>query len=115
MLHTAAAPVNLLNDVLIQGVNMWSMQDVAAMKLNAISNRGSKKDFFDLAALLNIFPLPVMIDHYRTKYQPASLMMLIRSLAWFNDADAEPDPISLCNDSWPAVIDKISSAIRALE
>jgi len=105
----------LADDDIIQGVKMWSLEDVAAMKLNAISNRGSKKDFYDLAALLDRFPLKTMIGHYQAKYHPASLMMVIRSLAWFDDADAEPDPISLCNHSWPEVIQKISSAIRTLE
>jgi predicted nucleotidyltransferase component of viral defense system len=99
----------------IQGVVMWSIPDVAAMKLNAICNRGSKKDFYDIAALLDHFPLQILLDRYQTKYRPASLMMVIRNLAWFEDADAEPDPISLCGESWPAVTDKISAAIRALE
>lgn len=105
----------LADDELIQGVKMWSIQDVVAMKLNAISHRGSKKDFFDIAALLELFPLTEMIGYYQAKYQPASLMMLIRSLAWFEDADAEPGPISLRDDSWESVIDKISTAIRALD
>lgn len=104
----------IADDDRIQGVTMWSLPDIAAMKLNAISNRGSKKDFYDLAALLGQFPLPNLIGYYQEKYRPASLMMLIRSLAWFDDADAEPDPISLCNETWPAVIQKISVAIRAL-
>lgn len=100
---------------LIQGVTMWSFEDVAAMKLNAISNRGSKKDFHDVAALLDHFPLASMVRFYQEKYRPASLMMVIRSLAWFDDADMEPDPISLRRDPWPAVVEKISAAIRSLE
>lgn len=100
---------------LIQGVRMWSLEDVAAMKLNAISNRGCKKDFYDVAALLDNFPLSSMIRLYQAKYRPASLMMVIRSLSWFDDADMEPDPISLRGDTWLAVIEKISVAIRSLE
>lgn len=105
----------LADDDRIQGVNMWSLEDVAAMKLNAISNRGSKKDFYDIAALLDHFPLQSMINHFQAKYHPASLMMVIRSLSWFEDADAEPDPVSLRNDTWPAVIHKVSTAIRNLD
>ena len=100
---------------LIQGVRMWSLEDVAAMKLNAISNRSSKKDFYDVAALLDHYTLPSMISHYQAKYRPASLMMVIRSLSWFEDADMEPDPISLSSDTWPAVMAKVSAAIRSLE
>lgn len=100
---------------LIHGLRLWSLEDVAAMKLNAISNRGSKKDFYDVAALLDHFPLEAMIRLYEAKYRPASLMMVIRSLAWFDDADAEPDPISLCDTSWAVVVQKVSTAIRSLE
>jgi hypothetical protein len=105
----------LANFDLIQDIRLWSLEDVAAMKLNAISNRGSKKDFYDVAALLDHFPLAAMIHLYEAKYRPASLMMLIRSLAWFDDADAEPDPISLCGLSWPLVTERVSTAIRSLE
>lgn len=38
--------------VILDGIRMLSLADVAAMKLNAITNRGSKKDFFDLTMLL---------------------------------------------------------------
>ncbi len=94
---------------------MWSLEDVIAMKLNAIANRGSKKDFHDIAALLHRFPLECMIDCYRTKYRPASLMRVIRSLAWFDDADAEPDPISFNGLTWPEIREKIACAIQKLE
>ena len=105
----------LANPDLIEGIRFASLADVAAMKLNAIINRGSKKDFHDIALLLDHLPLPTMIAHYQAKYHPASLLMVVRSLAWFDDADAEPDPISLHNDSWPAIKAKISSAIRSLQ
>lgn len=105
----------LADDDLIQGVRMWSLGDVAAMKLNAISNRGSKKDFYDVAVLLEHFSLQSMIEFYQSKYRPASLMMVVRSLAWFEDADAEPDPITLRDESWTTVMEKIASAIRSLE
>ena len=41
-----------------------SLPDLAAMKLNAIANRGSKKDFFDLAELLNHQTIQQMIGYF---------------------------------------------------
>lgn len=99
----------------IDGIKMWSLADVAAMKINAIVNRGSKKDFYDLAVLLKHHSLETILSFYREKYQPATLLMAIRSLAWFDDADSEPDPISLANESWPTVVDQIKFAIRQLD
>ena len=104
----------LADPELIDGVRFASIADVVAMKLNAVSNRGSKKDFYDIAMLLDHMSLPEMIAYYQGKYHPASLFMVVRSLAWFDDADAEPDPISLRNESWPTIKTKIASAIRCL-
>jgi len=98
----------------IQNIHFWSLQDVAAMKLNAICNRGSKKDFYDIRALLKEYDLHTLIQWYGAKYQPASSLMLVRSLSWFEDADAEPDPISLINESWDEVKSQIKTAIRSL-
>lgn len=105
----------LKEDDRMEGLSLWSLQDVAAMKLNAIANRGSKKDFFDLAALLSSTPLPDLLGHYRAKYRPASMLMLIRSLVWFEDADSEPDPISLSDCSWESVKECIRLSVRDLK
>ena len=105
----------LAGDDHMEGVALYSLEDVAAMKLNAIANRGSKKDFYDIAALLQRFSLETVVGFYQAKYRPASLMMVIRSLAWFDDADAEPNPVSLRNDCWPAIKKTISGAIRTLQ
>ena len=43
---------------------LLSLPDLAAMKLNAIANRGSKKDFFDLAELLNHQTIQQMIGYF---------------------------------------------------
>jgi len=43
---------------------MVSKEDIAAMKLNVIAGRGSKKDFIDLDFLLNEFSLRQILDFY---------------------------------------------------
>jgi hypothetical protein len=105
---------NLSEIEVIDGIKIWSLPDVAAMKINAIVNRGSKKDFYDLVALLKLHSLETLLSFYQKKYQPATLLMAIRSLAWFDDAEAEPDPISLSNESWPSIVNQIKTAIRQL-
>ena len=104
------APVEFL-----EGIPMWSIPDVAAMKINAINNRGSKKDFFDLAELMRHFDLREILGFYQTKYRPTSLLMSIRSLVWFEDAEAEPDPIHLRQQPWDGIKDQIRGAVRSLE
>lgn len=53
----------------IEGIRMASCQDIAAMKLNAITDNGSRlKDFVDLAFLSSFFTLQQMLDFFEMKY-----------------------------------------------
>ena len=95
----------------IEGVRLVSIQDIGTMKLNAVARRGAKKDFFDLVELLNHFPLEEMIEFFSEKYRSSDPITVIRSLAWFEDAEAEPDPISLREIDWPSVKRTLSRAV----
>ena len=98
----------------ISGIRFLSLPDVAAMKLNAIANRGAKKDFFDLCELERHHPLPAMLEWFETKYQTADSFTVIRSLGWFEDAELEPDPVSLNGDDWRTVKSRIREMISKL-
>lgn len=98
----------------LRGIRMWSLADVGAMKLNAITNRGSKKDFFDLHELLRDDPLTVWLERYCAKYSVANSFMVIRSLAWFEDAESEPDPVVFGSTTWSDVKRAVGHAISGL-
>jgi predicted nucleotidyltransferase component of viral defense system len=103
-------------DTLIEdeGVRMASKKDIAAMKLEAIINRGTKKDFVDLYFLLQHFTLPEMLEFYSQKYTIDSSFMLIRSLNYFADAEEYPMPAMLIPTEWEDVKEKIRQEIRKL-
>lgn len=63
------------------------------MKLDAITGRGKKKDFFDLYFLLKKYTLPEMIEMYNAKYQHTTIFHVLKSIVYFQDADTEPDPV----------------------
>jgi len=98
----------------IDGIALVALPDLAAMKLNAIANRGSKKDFFDLAELLNHFTLQQMIGWFMEKYPTTDPFTVIRSLAWFEDAEVEPDPIPLTGLTWNQVKARTRDSVAAL-
>lgn len=75
----------------IEGIRMLSKVDIAAMKLNAIAGRGSKKDFIDLYFLMNYFTLREMLDYYNQKYANGSEFLVCKSLTYFDDADEQLD------------------------
>jgi predicted nucleotidyltransferase component of viral defense system len=76
----------------INGIRLVSKKDIAAMKLNAIAGRGSKKDFIDLYFLLNEFSLKQMLDFYNKKYFDGSEFMVFKSLSYFEEANEQPLP-----------------------
>jgi len=62
------------------------------MKLNAICGRGSKKDFYDIYSLLQTFSLTEMLSFYDEKFQSDNSYMALRSLQYFEDAEADAVP-----------------------
>lgn len=74
-------------------IRLVNIKDIAPMKLDAISGRGKKKDFFDLYFLLRLFSLPELLALYQAKYQHTSIFHVIRSINYFEDAEEENDPI----------------------
>jgi hypothetical protein len=94
---------------------MASKADVAAMKLNAIYGRGSKKDFIDLYFLLQEFTLNEMIDFYLEKYFDGSKFMMIKSLTYFSDADLDQTPPLFLDFNWETCKQKIIEEVLKLE
>jgi Nucleotidyl transferase AbiEii toxin, Type IV TA system len=81
------------------------------MKLGAIYDRGSRKDFVDLFALLECgADLTSLIQLFRTKFPRANIEHLIRSLVYFDRADREGAPTMLWRVSWPGVKRRICDA-----
>ena len=73
------------------------------MKLNAIANRGSKKDFWDCAELLQQYTREELLGFCGEKYQGDSLWNVEKSLCYFDDAEKEPDPRDLRGQTWEQV------------
>ena len=97
---------------IVDGIRLVSKKDIAAMKLNAIAGRGSKKDFIDVFQLLKQFSLTEMLNFYSKKYPNGSEFMVLKSLLYFDDAENEPDPIMMLKITWEEVKEKIVFEVR---
>ncbi|MCF8365833.1 MAG: nucleotidyl transferase AbiEii/AbiGii toxin family protein [Bacteroidales bacterium] len=79
--------------LLVEGIKMASKQDIAAMKVNAITGNGSRvKDFIDIYFLLKEFSFSQIIEFYKTKYDTRNDFHAIKSLTYFEDIVAEEWP-----------------------
>ncbi|MGM0582170.1 MAG: nucleotidyl transferase AbiEii/AbiGii toxin family protein [Bacteroidota bacterium] len=94
-------------------IKLAGLKDIAAMKIGAITGRGSKKDFIDLYELLKHFSLKQMINFYQEKYKDGSVYLALKSLIYFDDAEEQvkefPDsePELLSDLGWDEVKSKI--------
>lgn len=79
----------------IDGIRVASIQDISAMKLNAIVGNGTRlKDFIDIAFLSSFLSLDQMLDAYETKYKTRNAMMVLKSLDFHQDIN-HLEPIKL--------------------
>jgi hypothetical protein len=87
----------------VEGLRLAALEDIAAMKLAAVAQRGSKKDFVDVFALGGVLPLDEMLTLYRHKYGVRDVGHVLVALAYFDDADRERTPMLLQRQPWPDV------------
>jgi hypothetical protein len=100
----------LTNKITTDNIHLASIEDIAAMKLNAIIGRGSKKDFIDLFFILKDYSLATLIDFYTKKYNDGSTFLVLKSLTYFEDADMEEMPFMFNNIDWQTIKDNIKKA-----
>ena len=97
-------------------LRLASVDDIAAMKLSAITNRGTKKDFIDLFFLLRKYTMEQMFQLYSEKYSDSNVFPVIKSLTWFEDAEDEPMPVMIEPCEWETVkariIDSVASFLK---
>ena len=101
----------LTNKMTIDNIYFATIEDIAAMKLNAIMGRGSKKDFIDLYFILKNYTLSTLIDLYSQKYHDGSIFLVLKSLAYFEDADEQEMPFMFHNTSWQTMKNNIKKAL----
>ena len=88
------------------------IEDIAAMKLEAIAGRGSKKDFVDMFFILNQFTLEQIFSFHALKYGVglSNQYHHLKSLVYFNDADEEAMPLMTSPLNWDMVKAKIRTS-----
>lgn len=98
------------------GLRLASPKDIAAMKINAIEGRGTKKDFIDMYFLLKHYSLEEILTFYAKKYPENSQFRALMSLSYFEDAEKELMPKMFCSIEWEEmkdfILDKVATSSR---
>ncbi len=97
-------------------VKVASRVDLICMKLSAIGGGGARRDFWDLHALLAAAKMTLVhaLDLFARKYPTTDRGHVVRALAYFGDADAEPMPAGLDDAHWTAIKRDFEAWVRAL-
>jgi len=97
----------------MHGIRMYSDDDISAMKVQAILSRGKKKDFWDLAELLQHHPLSRIIANHQKKF-PNQMYAIStpNALIYFVDADKSEDPVCLKGRTWLEVKEVMRDAVE---
>lgn len=100
------------NPVLEEGLTLASPKDIAAMKINAVEGRGSRKDFIDIYMLLQHYTLGELLDFYQKKYPNYSFFRALLSLTYFDDAESQAMPKMFISQTWEEMRSSISNKVK---
>ena len=103
---------NLFSPIVEDGIRMWAPEDIASAKIYAISNRGTKKDFWDLDILLDHFKFLDIASYYEKRYGHELAISIAKMLLYYDDADNSDTPDCLLNKNWPQVKKSIYKKIN---
>jgi hypothetical protein len=110
--HPTLTPPVVWPDV---GCQIASLDDLAAMKLLAVDQRGEKRDFVDIQALgADARPLAEMLDLFRRKFGIEDVSRVLYSLTFFGDAEGDPMPKMMTDITWDQVKADIRAWVKAI-
>lgn len=98
--------------VVEEGLRLASPKDIAAMKVNAVIGRGTKKDFIDVYFLLRHYSFEELISFYMKKYAEASEYRALLSMTYFEDAESDPMPYMYEDVSWDSMKNRIRQEVE---
>jgi predicted nucleotidyltransferase component of viral defense system len=105
--HQPIAPVEVEDEI-----RMYSVADIAAMKIQAILGRAQKKDFWDLYELLRHYPLQQLMDWHKQKYPSQMLAISIpHAVTYFADAEESETPLSYKGQTWEQIKKEIKRVV----
>jgi predicted nucleotidyltransferase component of viral defense system len=97
----------------LEGVKMADIRDIAPVKLDAVTKRGSKKDFFDMFYLFERFDPTQILEWYNQMFKHSTSLHVIMSLTYFVDAELTENPIVFDKKvTWEKVKNRMTEVVQ---
>ena len=100
-----------------EGIQLAALPDIAAMKIHAIEDRGTRRDFVDVYFLSKKYTLEEMLGFYQKKYAVLQdhQYSILRSLDYFEDAEQERQmPKMIASTNWETIKEYFRKETRRL-
>jgi len=108
----------MINEIqYIEGLRIASMDDIAAMKINSVSNDGTRvKDFIDIYFLIceHDYHVKRLLKDYEHKYTHRNTLHALKSLNYFEDVNIAdwPEMIIKRETGWDEIMREIDRACK---
>lgn len=90
--------------LMIDGIRLATLEEIAAMKVDVITRGGRKKDFWDIHELMENYTINQMIELHKERYPYShDANEIIKSFTQFEGADVDFDPICLKHKYWELI------------
>jgi predicted nucleotidyltransferase component of viral defense system len=101
------------NIQIIENIRFAHIEDIAAMKLEAITSRNTKKDFYDISELLNFYSLEELLNFYSEKYPYNDIKQVLENITFFSeDCELDFEPKTFKDRDWLSVKYSITDAFN---
>lgn len=96
------------------GIRLYSLKDIAAMKLSAIADNGTRlKDFIDVAYLSSYLSLKEMLVAFETKYPQTNPYRAVKGLNYYDDIRFSERIDLLGKDfRWKIIATRLSAMVK---
>lgn len=95
------------------GIRLYGMADIIAMKLSAITDNGTRlKDFLDISFLSTKYSFLEMLSFYRQKFPDSHLIGVIKALTYYEDIDFNESVILMNGQfEWEPVAERLRQMV----
>jgi hypothetical protein len=96
----------------IKGIKIADLRDIGCMKIDAVSSRGTKRDFVDLFFICReAISLKNLLSLFKKNY---NMLHILKRLAYFENAENNPMPRMILPTSWQEVKSFFKEEIRKI-
>lgn len=97
---------------IVENVSLLHVEEIAAMKLFAITRRGEKKDYIDIAYLLQTYSLSQIIGFYNERHPKNDPALVVKFLLSYADIEKQPEPNMLVNLNWTKAKEILTQSVK---